>query len=165
MNKYTRGALAGFLASGPMTYALMSLFKKLDAPEKSPLPPATITNDVFKLMNLQLGKKAIVPATMTAHFGYGTVMAIPYSMFFSKLPVPKVVKGSAFGLAVWGASYLGLNPMLGLRSQASRMPWRRNAMMIGAHIVWGTGVAYADSLLRNEGNKMLEGQRKAAAAE
>lgn len=165
MTAATRGALAGLMATGPMTYAQMSFFNALPEDEKSPIPPATITDDVFKKLGIRLGDSAIVPATMAAHYGYGVATAIPYSIYLSDVPLPNVVKGSLYGFAVWAASYAGLHPMLGLRSQVSNMPLRRNLMMIAAHFVWGTSVAYADDLLKTRPDDMLVGERKKRKAE
>jgi putative membrane protein len=38
---------------------------------------------------------------------------------------------------VWAGSYLGLLPVLGILSPATRHPTGRNALMIAAHIIWG----------------------------
>jgi hypothetical protein len=54
-----------------------------------------------------------------------------------------VLAGVGFGLAVWAVSYLGWLPAAGILSPATEHPARRNALMIGAHVVWGatTGLA------------------------
>ena len=165
MNKAGRGALAGFLATGPMTYALFEIYKHLPQEERSPLPPATITDDFFKSFGERIGDRWIIPATMAAHFAYGATTAIPYSFLGPKSQLPVWVKGSGYGFAIWALSYLGLMPSLNFRSHATDMPWRRNAMMIGAHFVWGYSVASAEEFLRKRGDQMLVGERKAAAAE
>jgi uncharacterized membrane protein YagU involved in acid resistance len=54
-----------------------------------------------------------------------------------KIPVQNPVKGSLAGLAVWTGSYLGWVPALGILPPATEHPWRRNVMMIVAHLVWG----------------------------
>jgi len=38
---------------------------------------------------------------------------------------------------VWGGSYLGLLPSLGILRPATDHPAQRNALMIAAHLVWG----------------------------
>ncbi len=40
-------------------------------------------------------------------------------------------------MVVWGVSYLGLLPGLGILSSAKDHPARRSALMIAAHLVWG----------------------------
>jgi uncharacterized membrane protein YagU involved in acid resistance len=147
MDFVTRGAVAGFLATGPMTYCLMEIFKSLPRTSQRPMPPAKITKDL-------LGR-ATVLRTFISHFGYGAAVAIPYSYFFSRTKKSIFVKGPLYGLAIWGASYLGLLPALGVRSQAVRMSPSRNAMMIASHLVWGFGVAWAEKNLRQNGNQMF----------
>jgi uncharacterized membrane protein YagU involved in acid resistance len=53
-----------------------------------------------------------------------------------------LLKGSLAGMIVWGGSYLGLLPALGIIPPATKHPRRRTALMIAAHLVWGvaTGV-------------------------
>jgi hypothetical protein len=51
--------------------------------------------------------------------------------------------GAAFGLGVWTASYLGLLPALGILKPATEHPARRNLLMIGAHVVWGSALGAA----------------------
>jgi len=165
MRAVPRGLLAGFLATGPMTYALMQIFESLPAKEKSPLPPATITDDLFGGTGLDRFRDAEIAATMGAHFGYGATVALPYSFLAPHVKAPAVVKGAIYGVGVWGASYLGLLPTLGVRSRAPNMPMSRNAMMIAAHIVWGAALGIADEFLEKHGNDMFHGARKAPAAE
>jgi putative membrane protein len=61
------------------------------------------------------------------------------------------LKGSLFGLIVWSGSYLGLLPGLEILSPATRHPAGRNALMIIAHIVWGSTLGVLVDSLSNEG--------------
>ena len=45
--------------------------------------------------------------------------------------------GLTAGVAIWAGSYLGWLPAMGILSPATRHPWRRNLLMIVAHIIWG----------------------------
>jgi uncharacterized membrane protein YagU involved in acid resistance len=47
------------------------------------------------------------------------------------------LRGALAGLALWVGSYLGWLPAVGILRPATRHPWRRNLLMIVAHIVWG----------------------------
>src|SRR5262249_36443677 len=62
-----------------------------------------------------------------------------------------VVKGTAYGLAVWAGSYLGLLPALGILSPATRHPPRRTALMIAAHVVFGSALGVFTDLLEKAG--------------
>jgi hypothetical protein len=50
--------------------------------------------------------------------------------------------GAAAGVLVWAASYFGWARAFGMKP-ANEHPARRNAIMIGAHVVWGVVTAAA----------------------
>ena len=62
-------------------------------------------------------------------------------------------KLTLYGLAVWAGSYLGLLPALGIMSPATDHPLRRTALMIAAHLVWGSALGTFVDLL----NKTSDG--------
>ncbi len=70
------------------------------------------------------------------HFAYGTGMGVAYGGLCLLVP-PHALTGIAFGLSVWGASYLGWLPALHMRAAAPKEPLRRNAMTAVSHVVWG----------------------------
>ncbi|MDB5294329.1 MAG: hypothetical protein JWO31_312, partial [Phycisphaerales bacterium] len=72
-----------------------------------------------------------------AHFAFGAAAGAAYAATAGRLPGPPAVKGSAFGVGVWAASYLGWLPAVGLLPPATEESARRNLIMIGAHVVWG----------------------------
>ena len=89
-------------------------------------------------------------ATLLAHFGYGAVTGGIYGSLQEGVAKPAVAKGVMFGLAVWTASYLGLLPGLGILRTAAVHPQRRNALMIGAHVVWGASLGFLVDVLSSE---------------
>jgi putative membrane protein len=122
----------------------MTLFMEAGRPllhpaHQRPLPPRRVTEraaasvDAHDDMN-EPQKKA---ATGVAHFAYGAGAGAVYGALSPLLPMSPVWSGVAYGLGVWAGSYLGLMPALGLHPPATREPAGRNALMIGAHIVWG----------------------------
>jgi hypothetical protein len=44
------------------------------------------------------------------------------------------------GVAIWAGSYLGWLPTVGILTPATRHPWRRNLLMIVAHVIWGVAL-------------------------
>ncbi|MBV9691212.1 MAG: hypothetical protein JO202_16050 [Ktedonobacteraceae bacterium] len=144
------GALAGLIATGPMTLFMLATQRLLPKGHQYALPPEIITGELAQRMNVRpnLNKPQLLGATLVSHFGYGAGMGILYSPL-SKLPLPSALKGVLFGVMVWAASYLVLLPMLGMSETGHREPSLRNFMMIGAHVVWGSvmGVV-ADMLVR-----------------
>ncbi|HAE50229.1 MAG: hypothetical protein CMO30_07955 [Tistrella sp.] len=58
---------------------------------------------------------------------------------------------------MWAASYLGWIPAARILKPATRHPWRRNLLMIAAHLVWGASLAKGlEDLDRAEG-ELFEG--------
>lgn len=139
MNKQeiVSGALAGFVGTVPMTIAMEGLHNILPPQQKYPLPPEQITHALEKRTGINLPQPLHMALTWAGHFGYGTAIGTIYALTAEKLPFPSALNGALFGLAVWGASYIGWLPGVGIMPPASRQPKHRNALMIAAHLVWG----------------------------
>lgn len=167
MNTIQSGAWAGILATGPMTLAMFELQKNLPAAQKSPLPPATLTHQLTRPIGLSqnLSSSRRADLAMISHFGFGLASGVLYALTEGKLKAPPILKGSLFGLSVWAVSYAGWIPAIGFRASAFRMPARRNALMIFAHLIWGASLGFAAREMKQFGNQMLDGQRKAPKAE
>ncbi len=142
MKDILKGALAGWLATAPMTLAMTAMHRALPRQERYPLPPKRITMKLADEIGLKehLGEGEKNALTMLAHFDYGAAMGAIYSPLAERLPGPAVAKGIGFGLAVWTVSYLGLLPAAGILRPATEHPPRRNALMIAAHVVWGASL-------------------------
>ncbi|MBE7549582.1 MAG: DUF1440 domain-containing protein [Anaerolineales bacterium] len=147
------GALAGFIATLPMSAVMLAARELLPLHEQYPLPPSEIVSEVADktgVEEVEAGPEHSV-ATTVAHFAYGAAAgalyaALPYRIFPSA-----ALNGTAFGLAVWTGSYLGLLPALGILTPATEHPARRNALMIAAHVVWGLTLGVlVDSMSNDE---------------
>jgi hypothetical protein len=137
------GAVAGLAATAPMTAVMLILHRLLPRAQRYPLEPYRITRRLANRLGLHRlagDREARLAATTAAHFGYGAAAGALFPALRSWLPLPGVLAGAAYGLAVWAGSYLGLVPALGLLSPATRHPKQRNALMIAAHLVWGATV-------------------------
>jgi hypothetical protein len=122
------GAIAGVVATAPMTAVMRLLWEQLPEHERYPAPPREIVDRTSG------GGEA---ATLLAHFGYGALCGA----VFAASGRQSVADGALFGLGVWAASYFGLLPTLGVLRAASTHPARRNAMMLAAHAMWGAATA------------------------
>jgi len=143
------GAAAGFAATGPMTWSMEMLHRRLPDHEQDPLPPREITERVAEEVGVkqELDEPGRFWLTLASHFCYGSAAGALYGPLRGTLPVPPPVEGAAYGLAVWAGSYLGLLPALGILAPATHHPARRNGLMIAAHLVWGASLgAFADAL-------------------
>lgn len=134
-----KGALAGCAATVPMTLVMTALFKRLPPEEQYALPPGEITAKLTEEAGLEdhVDKSTHDALTLLSHFGYGAAAGAVYAPLANRLPLPPLLGGAVFGLALWAASYLGWLPAAGILRPADEHPARRNALMIAAHLVWG----------------------------
>ena len=146
MHQLTRGGLAGLLATGLMTVVVAGgrATRLLWTP-----PPAEITARL-------LGKAGVQPRVagttfragwLAAHFGYGAACGLGYALVRPLVPAPPTAMGLAYGGAVWGLSYLGFLPALGLYPWPDDDSRSRMATMIAAHAVFGVTLAEAERRL------------------
>lgn len=153
---WLKSALAGFVATGPMTVFMLTTQHFLPKGQRYDLPPEIITKELAHRTHVRhhMGKGQILAATLVSHFGYGTAMGALYSPFADKETLPAAAKGIAFGLVIWAASYLGLLPLTGMSESGQREPGRRNLMMVAAHVIWGAtmGAGTAFLLRSSSGN-------------
>ena len=98
-----------------------------------------ITEEISERVGIeeQLGEKGLKALTIFSHFGYGALFGALYALFEPTVPMHSSLKGILTGLGVWVGSYLGWLPAMGVLTSATRHPWRRNLLMIAAHVVWG----------------------------
>lgn len=145
MNPFLKSALAGFIATLPMSvWMLGAQHWLLPRRERYPLPPELITEHAAQAVGLETvaeNDTALKAATVVNHFAYGTAVGALYAPL-RDLPGPPLLKGIGLGIFVWTGSYLGLLPATGLLNSATHQPARRNLLMIVAHFIWGgvTGV-------------------------
>ena len=130
------GAVAGIVGTMAMTAAMRRLHARLPAPERYPLPPREIVDAAAG----PLPDEAAASLTTAAHFAYGAGCG---ALLAAADPKPAKRVGAAAGVAIWLASYMGWIPALSLLKPATRHPARRNALMIGVHLVWGAATAAA----------------------
>ena len=152
MHDVVAGAMAGLTATGPMTAVMVAAHDALPPHERHGLPPEHVTANAARAAGAheaaQLRERRVL-ATIPMHFGYGAAMGAAYGALAPHVPGPGVAKGVAFGLAVWAGSYLGWLPAMGLHPPATQESAGRNAMMIGAHVVWGVVTGLLTDLAHN----------------
>jgi uncharacterized membrane protein YagU involved in acid resistance len=172
LNPYLAGAIAGTVATAPMTLTMELLFRRLPARQQQPLPPRRLTMAVARRTRtapLLPNEPARVGATLTAHFGYGMLTGALYPLTYTRPPRHPVLHGSLYGLAVWALSYLGWIPALRLLPPATQQRRERRRLMLAAHVVWGAATGLLTSWLSADGDAPLTGfqqyRRHAAAAE
>lgn len=138
-SKLLNGAVAGFIATGPMSISMLMGWMFLPKREQYPLPPRLITEEISEKVGIEgrMSENELVGLSIFSHFGYGALTGSIYALFAPKIPLHPRFKGALAGLAIWVGSYLGWLPAMGILTPATRHPWRRNLLMIIAHLVWG----------------------------
>jgi hypothetical protein len=128
------GALAGLAGTAAMTAAMSRLHRRLPADEQYPLPPREITEVVAGSQT----NEALKDEAMAAHFAFGAGAGALVAVV---RPAPTALTGAVAGVGVWAASYFGWAPALGILKPADKHPARRNALMVGVHLIWGAVTA------------------------
>jgi uncharacterized membrane protein YagU involved in acid resistance len=136
------GGIAGFVGTLAMTAAMRRLHARLPEEERYPLTPREIVDET---VDASLPDEAAKDVTTAAHFAYGAVSG---AIIAALNPDLSKRSGAAAGAAVWVASYMGWIPAAGILEPATKHPARRNALMIGVHLVWGATTAAALRELR-----------------
>lgn len=153
MNAYIAGAISGALATAPMTLFMSYSHRKLPRKEQYPLPPRNITMKIAKEAGIKntMEEDEKFLLTMVNHFGYGAGAGALFYPISKHLHMPKATSGMIFGLGVWAISYMGLLPVIRLYPIATKIPFRRNLLMIAAHVVWGASLGMiADNLCHRQ---------------
>lgn len=139
-----RGALAGFVATLPMTAAMHRLHRRLPEEHRYPLPPREIIGSIAP----ELPRNPASDASLVAHFAYGALCGAAIAAIDRK---PGQASGMAAGVGIWLASYLGWIPRARILKPATEHPGLRNATMILSHMVWGSAYSLAQAeLLKSE---------------
>lgn len=151
-SKFLRGTAAGWLATVPMTIFMELAWRFLPAREKYPLPPRIITNQLRRRWGSkrpfrQTGETAL---TLFLHFLFGALAGSVYGALKDQVPARPYVKGIAAGLIVWSGSYLGWIPAARIMPAATEQPWRRNLLMVAAHVVWGVALEWVTQRLESD---------------
>jgi uncharacterized membrane protein YagU involved in acid resistance len=148
MQTLARGALAGLVATVPMTAVIGAgrAAGLLGTP-----PPIEIAENVAEQAgeNPERQSPEFQAAWLAAHMSYGPTCGVIFSTIRPMLPRSDLVAGLLFGGAVWGVSYISLMPSLNLYPSAEDDSNQRQAVMIVAHAVFGTALASIEHQLRD----------------
>lgn len=163
MNKLLGGALAGAIATVPMSVVMATMQRALPTREQYPLPPKEITTRLTEEVGIQgtLKEAETNALTMLAHYGYGAIGGAGYAFVEDVLPGRPAVKGMLFATCVWAGSYLSWLPAANILKPATEHPVRRTVLMIVAHLVWGASFGMVEARLRRGRNQERDVARRA----
>ncbi|MBA3458128.1 MAG: hypothetical protein H0T42_33920 [Deltaproteobacteria bacterium] len=137
--KLEHGLTSGALATIPMT-AVMLAAQKLGLLGK--LPPAKITDDMLARSGQPATRRQRKVLATIAHIGFGAASGALYSLLRPGRPSigRGAIEGAAFATAVWGASYAGWIPALGILPPPDDDRKDRQITMVVAHWIFGVAV-------------------------
>ncbi|MCC6493157.1 MAG: hypothetical protein IT424_09055 [Pirellulales bacterium] len=144
MQELVRGAVAGLVATAPMTWTMKVAERLPTEPWRGRLPPRQITDRMLDKSGLDqhVDEDATKALAIAAHYAFGAAAGSLAAAAIVRSPLPAPVTGSAVGLGVWAASYLGWLPLVGLRRNATQEPAWCNLQMVTAHLVWGAAAGW-----------------------
>jgi hypothetical protein len=133
------GAVAGLLATVPMTVAMEAMFRRLPRRERYALPPSQLTARVIERgeMGRRLPRRPHTALTLAVHFAIGAAGGAAAGPFVRRLPLPRPLTGMVAGIGVWATGYLISLPSLGIIRTTTKWPESRRRLMFVAHLVWG----------------------------
>ena len=138
MKRLLRGALAGGLATAPMSAVMMGA-KQLGL--VGGMPPEKITAKFLNRGGIRRSEvQQDVLATLT-HFGFGAAAGAAFGVVAPRRLIARVPLGMAYGAGIWGVSYMGWVPALGIMPPADRDRRDRQMVMLASHLVYGTALA------------------------
>jgi uncharacterized membrane protein YagU involved in acid resistance len=148
------GGIAGLVGTMAMTGAMRRWHRKLPMEERYPLTPREIVDSAAEQQGVSLTSEGAKDVTLAAHFAYGAACGAALAAIDPQMGRKT---GAVAGVGVWFASYMGWIPAAGILKPATEHPPRRNALMIGVHLVWGAATAAAMRELVAVRRTMIEG--------
>lgn len=90
MNNIVAGAIAGFIATIPMSVAMAAMHALLPRKEQYPLPPKEITTAIAAKAGAEenLGEPERSALSLAAHFAYGAMTGAVYAPLSERLRFP-----------------------------------------------------------------------------
>jgi uncharacterized membrane protein YagU involved in acid resistance len=105
------------------------------------MPPEKITAAMLRRTGIGHGGDQQDVLAAVLHFGFGAAAGAAFGVIAPKRLMVRVPAGVAYGAAIWGVSYMGWVPALGIMPPAQRDRRDRQAVMLGAHLIYGTALA------------------------
>lgn len=140
-----QGAVAGAVATGPMTAAMGEVDRMLPPEERLPMPqePLLITEALLRRCGLEemLTRSQRRRLSWCAHFSYGAACGAMFAWLRGRHAPGGLTHGPGYGLAVFALSYCGWLPATGVLPGPPHRRAGRNAVLIASHLAWGSVLA------------------------
>lgn len=143
MEPLARGAAAGAVGTAAMS-ALMLAAGRVGLVGRQ--PPEAIVRQAGRLTAVEPRGRLADALAAVAHLAFGVGTGAAYAL----LPPAErpVARGAAVGTAVWAVSYAGWVPALGALPRPTRDRPGRQAVMVVAHLVYGSVLGALDDRWR-----------------
>lgn len=138
MSRFLRGAIAGAVATAPMS-AVMIGAKQFGLIGE--LPPEKITANFLKRTPISPSEEHQDSLATALHFGFGSAAGALFGVIAPKRLIARIPLGMTYGAAIWGVSYMGWIPAFGIMPHAARDRRDRQMVMLAGHVVYGTALA------------------------
>ena len=136
-----RGAAAGVVATGAMSALMLALREQVGEQ-----PPDAIVKHAARGVGMTPTEREADAMAVVVHVGFGATIGAAYAL------LPRVGSPAARGLVtamtVYAASYQGWIPALGILPRATQDRPGRPAVMVAAHVVYGTVLGAVEERLR-----------------
>jgi hypothetical protein len=128
------GAGAGIGATAAMT-AVMLAARRVGLVTQ--LAPETITEAALDRTGVASDPPTEVSASAATHFAFGAAMGAVFAAVEPLMPVPRSIRGPAYGLGVLLVSYQGWVPAAGILPPLSEQRSGGRDTLIASHVVYG----------------------------
>jgi uncharacterized membrane protein YagU involved in acid resistance len=105
------------------------------------MPPEKITATMLRRAGIAHSGDEQDALAAVLHFGFGAAAGAAFGVIAPRPLLARVPAGMAYGAAIWGVSYMGWVPALGIMPPADRDRRDRQMVMLAAHLVYGTALA------------------------
>jgi hypothetical protein len=137
MKRLMRGVVAGTLATFFMS-AVMLVSKRLGL--VGAMPPEKVTAKLLNEAGIHRSAKEQDAIATALHFGFGAAAGAAFATVAPRPLLVRIPTGMAYGAAIWGVSYMGWIPAIGIMPAADRDRRDRQAVMLAGHLVFGAAL-------------------------
>ncbi|MGH6739015.1 MAG: DUF6789 family protein [Bradyrhizobium sp.] len=134
MKSLIRGAFAGTVATALMS-ALMLAARRLGITDT--LPPEKVTSKMLRRHGIRPDRGEQDALAAGLHFAFGAAAGGLFGVIARRVPAPRVPLGMAYGAVIWGISYMGWVPSMGLMPRADHDERGRQTVILAGHLVFG----------------------------
>jgi hypothetical protein len=132
-----RGAVAGTVATGLMSGLMLGAGRLGVTGE---LPPDKIASKLLDRAGVDRSEGQQDALASLLHVGFGAGAGAAFGVVVPRVPLPPLPLGIAYGAAIWGVSYMGWVPGLGIMPAADDDRRGRQVVMFAGHLIYGAAL-------------------------